>query len=77
VASVYLATWDSLDVPLQPLRDRGWVQEADAAYAAMSALTGKRLTQKNPTMPTEDAVANWDRLRPILADVARLYLDTE
>ena len=53
------------------------MNEADAAYDAMSALTDKRLTEKNPTMPTEDAVANWERLRPILVDIARLYLDTE
>lgn len=77
VANVYLANWDSLDVPLQPLRDRGWDSAADAAYAAMSAVTDKVLTQKNPTMPTEDAVAHWDRLRPVLVDIAHLYLATE
>ena len=77
VANVYLAAWDSLDVPLQPLRERGWIREADAAYSAMKALTPKPLTLKNPTMPTSDAVANWDRLRPVLVDVANLYLATE
>ena len=51
VANVYLANWDSLDVSLQPLRDRGWTQEADAVYAAMNSMTSKTLTMKNPTMP--------------------------
>jgi len=36
----------------------------------MSALTTKSLTMKNPTMPTTDAVANWDRLRPVLVGIA-------
>jgi hypothetical protein len=43
----------------------------------MSALTTKSLTLKNPTTPTSDAVANWDRLRPVLVDIAKLYLATE
>jgi len=77
VANVYLAAWDSLDVPLQPLRERGWTSEADAAYAELSRLTTKTLTLKNPTMPTDDAVANWDRLRPVLVTIANLYLSTE
>lgn len=77
IANVYLAAWDSLDVPLQPLRERGWAAEAEAAHSAMSALTTKPLTLKNPTMPTGDAVANWDRLRPVLVDIAKLYLATE
>jgi hypothetical protein len=27
VANIYLADRDTIDVPLQPLRDRGWVEE--------------------------------------------------
>lgn len=77
VANVYLATLDSLDVALQAMRDRGWNQEADAVYAAMNAMTARTLALKYPTMPTDDAVANWDQLRPVLVDVARLYLSTE
>ncbi len=75
--NVYLASWDSLDVPLQPRRERGWTHEADAAYAELSRLTSKTLTLKNPTMPTDDAVANWDRLRPVLVTIAKLYLSRE
>lgn len=77
IAAVYLADWDSLDVSLEALRVRGWTSEADAAYTALSGLTSKVLTQKNPTMPTEDAVAHWDELRVILASVADLYLSSE
>jgi hypothetical protein len=77
VANVYLVGWDSVEVPLEPLRVRGWTEAADEAYAALSRLTAKGLTLKNPTMPTEDAVANWDRLRPVLVTIANLYLSTE
>lgn len=77
LATVYLAQWDSLDVPLQPLRERGWADAADAAYAAMSASTTKRLTLTTPSMPTKDAVANWDRLQIELVNIANLYLSDE
>lgn len=56
VANVYLATWDTLDVPLQPLRDRGWNAEAEQALRDLQALTAKRLTVKNPSLPSADVV---------------------
>lgn len=77
VANLYLATWDSLDVPVQAMRDRGWDAQADAAYAALSAMTTKSLTQKYPALPSEDVVRNWDRLRPLLVDIATLHLSLE
>lgn len=77
VANVYLASWDSLDVPLQPLRDRGWLAEADQILAALQRMTAKQLTAKNPTMPSADAVTNWEKLEAILTDIADLYLATE
>lgn len=72
VANIYLADWDTIDVPLQPLRDRGWEDEADRALADLSRLTAKRLTPKNPNIPSVDAVANWTELRTVL-DVSRRY----
>lgn len=77
VANVYLAGWDSLDVPLQPLRDRGWSAEADRILSVLQGLTAKQLTAKNPTMPSGDAVTNWEQLEAVLADIADLYLATE
>lgn len=73
VANIYLADWNTIDVPLQPLRDRGWVEEADRALANLSRLTGKRLTPKNPNIPSADAVANWTELRAVLERIAALY----
>ena len=73
VANIYLADWDTIDIPLQPLRDRGWVEEADRAMAALSGLTAKRLTAKNPNIPSADAVANWTELRTVLERIAALY----
>lgn len=73
VANVYLAPYDSLDVALNQLRSQGWTTEADSAFEAMSALTSKRLTAKNPAMPTADVVAGWHRLRPVLTEIARLH----
>ena len=77
VVNVYLADWDSLDIPLKPLRDRGWVAEADSMLTRLRRMTTKPLTEKNPTMPTADAVAHWDELRPLLIEIAELYLGTE
>jgi hypothetical protein len=36
IANVYLATWNSLEIPLQPLRDRGWETEANSIGATQS-----------------------------------------
>ncbi|MFO6451522.1 MULTISPECIES: hypothetical protein [unclassified Aeromicrobium] len=77
IAAVYLADWDSFEVSLRSLQDRGWIAESDAAYDALSRMTAKRLTRKLPTMPTEDAVAHWDELRAVLAGIVALYLSAE
>jgi hypothetical protein len=77
VGNVYLAAWDSVDVPLQALRDRGWVAEADRALVALRQMTSKTLTEKNPTMPSEDALAHWPELRTVLVGIADLYLTAE
>lgn len=73
VANVYLAGWDSLEVPIQPLRDRGWSVEADAIAAQLQALTHKRLTPKAPNIPSPDAVAGWAVLRVLLTQTTALY----
>jgi hypothetical protein len=73
VANIYLADWDTIDVPLQPLRDRGWGEAADRALADLARLTAKRLTPKNPNLPSADAVANWTELRAVLERIAALY----
>ena len=75
VANIYLADWDTIDVPLQPLRDRGWVEEADRGLADLSRVTTKRLTPKNPNIPSADAVAKWTDLRAVLERIAALYAD--
>jgi hypothetical protein len=36
VANGYLADWHSVDIPLQPLRDRGWMEASDRALVALS-----------------------------------------
>lgn len=77
IANVYLADWDSIDVPLQPLRDRGWAAEAETVLTRLQAMTAKPLTEKVPTLPTADALRHWDELRPLLTEVAHLYLEQE
>jgi aryl-alcohol dehydrogenase-like predicted oxidoreductase len=73
VANVYLAAWDTLDVPLQPLRDRGWTAEAEQALQELQALTAKRLTVKNPSLPTADVVRHWPAVREVLQRISALY----
>lgn len=75
VANIYLADWDTIDIPLQPLRDRGWQQEAEELLTALSGMTSKRLTSKNPNIPAEDAVQSWPRLRTVLERIVSLYAE--
>jgi hypothetical protein len=73
VANVYLAPYDTLDVPLQPLRDRGWVTEANALLARLQSSTPKRLTEKNPSLPTVDVVAHWGEIKTVLTEIVGMY----
>lgn len=36
LANVYLADWDSAHIPLQPLRDCGWLEEADTVLTRLN-----------------------------------------
>lgn len=76
VANVYLANWDTLEIPIQPLRDRGWTNEADAIAAKVQAITRKRLTPKAPNLPSGDAVAGWDTVRDVIMQITSLYRAT-
>lgn len=73
IANLYLGPYNSLDIPLQPLRDRGWESEADALLGSVRTLTTKGLTAKYPTVPAVDAVAHWSDLRAVLGQVTKLY----
>ncbi|HET9500582.1 MAG TPA: hypothetical protein VFO98_09990 [Marmoricola sp.] len=75
VAIVYLASWDSLEVPLQPLRDRGWTSEADSIGATLQTITDKRLTAKAPNLPSVDAVAAWDTVSQLIRQIASLHAE--
>lgn len=73
IAGVYLAPWNSLEIGLEQLRSRGWVDEADDAFDALRGATTKVLTRKSPLVPAEDVVANWDRISRVLVSIADLY----
>lgn len=73
VANVYLANWDSLDIPIQALRDSGWNEEADAIAKQLQLLTSKRLTPKVPNLPSPDAVREWENVRELLTQITSLY----
>lgn len=75
VAIVYLASWDSLEIPLQPLRDRGWTSEADSIGATLQTITDKRLTAKAPNLPSVDAVAAWDTVSQLIRQIASLHAE--
>ncbi len=64
-------------MPLHPLRERGFDAEASEALAALREMTSKSLTEKNPNLPTSDAVVHWQELQVLVARIARLYLDPE
>ena len=77
VANVYLAGWDAFEVPLGPLRERGFVIGADAALVQVRAMTTKPLTETNPNVPTDDAITNWGELSSLIGQLARVYLEFE
>jgi hypothetical protein len=72
VGCLYLANWNTLEVPLQPLRDRGFEVEADQAWKDLQAMTAKPLTRNTPNLPTADGIANWEALRGLLTTLAQL-----
>ncbi len=51
------------------------VAAADAAYEKLNRITDKTLTPKYPSLPSKDAVENWDDMREVLSGIARLYLE--
>lgn len=73
LANLYLATWDAVDVPIKPLRERGWDHDADALHARLQGLTTKHLTAAAPSVPTPDVIAHWDEFAAIVVQVAGLY----
>jgi len=76
VANVYLADWNSLDIPLEPLRERGFAKEADSAHARLNALTTKPLTDKVPSLPTPEAVRHWPEIREVIKELAAIYANS-
>ena len=72
VASVYLAAWDGSGEPREPPRHRGHPAESEALLTALSRTASTRVTSKLPNLPSEDALDQWDELRPIVVEIARL-----
>lgn len=73
LANLYLSTWDAVDVPIKPLRERGWAKAADELHNRLQALTPKPLTPSAPSVPTTDVVARWDSFQTVVLGVADLY----
>ncbi|MCW3159642.1 hypothetical protein [Micropruina sonneratiae] len=65
--------YNSLDVPIQPLRDRGWNAAADHAFEVLNAATSKHLSPKTPSVPAGDALAHWTEISEVLTEMAALY----
>lgn len=65
--------YDTLDVAIQPLRDRGWDAAADRALGVLNAATSKRLSKKTPSVPAADALARWTDISAVLIEMATLY----
>lgn len=72
VATLYFG-FDALDVPVQPMRERGFDVEADAIHARLQQLTLKLLTLKTPSLPVVDVIAHWSEVVAILGQAAEVY----
>jgi len=65
LAQVYL-DYQTIDLPLAPLRQRGNAALADACLQTLRTFTTKQLTQQVPSLPAADALAHWEELREVL-----------
>ena len=72
LATVYLL-WNSLEIQIQPLRERGWVDQAESYLAELRACTQKQLPTKHPDVPVSDVLAHWEQIRGLLIGMAELY----
>lgn len=72
LAAVFLLS-DTLEVSIQPLRERGWSEQADKFLAVLRDITNKAATDKLPTLPVVDVIAHWDQVRDVLVGMAALY----
>jgi hypothetical protein len=52
-------------------------QRAREILDALRGLTTKTLTEKNPNVPTVDALNHWEELRQLIIQVAALYSTPE
>jgi hypothetical protein len=73
VATVFLDKWNALDVPLQPLRDRGFDAEVAEMLADLRSVASKKLSEKVPELPTVDVAAEWPKVRAVLVRSAMLH----
>jgi hypothetical protein len=73
LANVYLAPADTADVPIKPLRERGWNEVADELHAQLQRLTTKLLATAYPPVPTVDVIKNWDEFEAVILKVAAAY----
>ncbi|MFT4227490.1 hypothetical protein [Micropruina sp.] len=72
LAAVYFP-WNTIDIPLQRLRDKGWSEQAERIHYALQSTTTKRLPARSPAVPTADALNNWPLVREALTTMAGLY----
>lgn len=72
LAAIYFA-WNTIDIPVQRLRDKGWSDQAERIHHALQTTTTKRLPARNPAVPTVDALAHWALVGEVLATMANLY----
>lgn len=60
-------SWESLELYLVPIREAGMAEEARGLFDAISGIcVSKRLTDKNPNLPTSDLATAWPAFEPML-----------
>ncbi len=72
LATLYFP-WDTLDIPVQEVRDHGRDDEADRMFEILQRLTSKDLPKRHPSVPTEDAIAHWREIRSVLLAIRELF----
>ena len=65
VVRVY-PTFNTMEIPLADLWTAGRQSEIENAVGVLSAVVGKKMSDKAPNVPCREALANWDRVQSLL-----------
>lgn len=71
---VFWPGYQTVQMNLDPMRQRGFETEAEYAWKALCDLTGRQLTDMSPVVPCDSVASRWDKFEAILEHYSRPWL---